>query len=116
MPTEPASVSTAYRYYVVIILVLVNTVNFIDRQAISVLGPAIQAEFGISNLMLGVVMGIAFTAFYATLGFPIARLADRKSRTTILAGVLVIWSGMTALCGAASSFAMLFVTRIGVGL
>lgn len=116
MPASPASYSTAYRYYVVVILVLVNTINFVDRMAISVLGPAIQAEFQVSNTLLGLVMGIAFTAFYATLGFPIARLLDRRKRNTILAFVVAIWSGMTALCGAAASFVMLFLFRIGVGI
>ncbi len=116
MSSQGAPYPASYRYYVVALLVVVNTLNFIDRQAISILGPAIQEEFNLSNTMLGLVMGIAFTVFYATLGFPIAKLADRKSRTNILAGVLVVWSGMTALCGAASSFLMLFVTRIGVGI
>lgn len=108
--------SAAYRNYVLFILVLVNTVNFVDRTAISVLSPSIQAEFQISNTLVGLVMGIAFTAFYATLGFPIARLLDRRHRTRLLALVLTIWSGMTALCGAALSFTMLFLFRIGVGI
>jgi MFS family permease len=116
MTTTPASPAGTYRYYVLVILVLVNTVNFIDRQAISVLGRSIQEEFQISNTLLGLVMGIAFTAFYATLGFPIARLADRTNRVRLLAGVITIWSGMTALCGAAASFAMLFLFRVGVGI
>jgi MFS family permease len=108
--------SAAYRNYVLFILVLVNTVNFVDRTAISVLVPGIQAEFQISNTLAGLVMGIAFTAFYATLGFPIARLLDRRRRSSVLALVLAIWSGMTALCGAAANFAMLFLFRIGVGV
>jgi predicted MFS family arabinose efflux permease len=111
----PAS-SAAYRNYVLFILVLVNTVNFVDRTAISVLAPSIQAEFKISNTLLGLVMGIAFTVFYATLGFPIARLLDRRRRSTLLALVLAIWSGMTALCGAAANFGMLFLCRVGVGI
>lgn len=110
------AVSTAYRNYVLFILVLVNTINFVDRMAISVLAPSIQAEFQVSNTMLGLVMGIAFTAFYATLGFPIARLLDRRRRNSLLALVVAIWSGMTALCGAATNFAMLFLFRIGVGV
>jgi predicted MFS family arabinose efflux permease len=61
-------------------------------------------------------MGIAFTFFYATLGFPVARLIDSRRRNTLLAAVLAIWSGMTALCGAAANFAMLFLFRIGVGI
>lgn len=108
--------SAAYRNYVLFILVVVNTLNFVDRMAISVLAPAIQEEFQVSNTMLGLVMGIAFTAFYATLGFPVARLLDRKRRNVMLAGVLAIWSGMTALCGAAANFAMLFLFRVGVGV
>ena len=108
--------SAAYRNYVLFILVLVNTVNFVDRTAISVLVPGIQAEFQISNTLAGLVMGIAFTAFYATLGFPIARLLDRRRRNSVLALVLAIWSGMTALCGAAANFAMLFLFRVGVGV
>jgi predicted MFS family arabinose efflux permease len=108
--------SAAYRNYVLFILVLVNTVNFVDRTAISVLAPSIQAEFQVSNTLLGLVMGIAFTAFYATLGFPIARMLDRRPRTSLLALVVTIWSGMTALCGAATNFAMLFLFRIGVDI
>jgi predicted MFS family arabinose efflux permease len=108
--------SAAYRNYVLFILVLVNTVNFVDRTAISVLVPGIKAEFGISDTLAGLVMGIAFTAFYATLGFPIARLLDRRRRSSLLALVLAVWSGMTALCGAAVSFIMLFLFRVGVGI
>jgi MFS family permease len=113
---DAPATSAAYRNYVLFILVLVNTVNFVDRTAISVLAPAIQAEFQVSNTLLGLVMGIAFTAFYATLGFPIARMLDRRRRNSLLALVVTIWSGMTALCGAATNFAMLFLFRIGVGI
>jgi MFS family permease len=108
--------STAYRYYVLAILVLVNTVNFIDRTAISILAPSIREEFQVSNTVTGLVMGIAFTFFYATLGFPIARLLDTKNRRNLLAGVLAIWSGMTALCGAAANIVQLFLFRVGVGI
>lgn len=111
----PAS-SVAYRNYVLFILVVVNTINFVDRMAIGVLMPGIQKEFGLSNTSAGAVMGIAFTAFYATLGLPIARLLDRRRRNSLLALVLAIWSGMTALCGAAVNFAMLFLFRVGVGI
>jgi MFS family permease len=117
MPNNPAPpVSVLYRNYVLIVLVVVNTLNFIDRTAISVLAPSIQEEFGVSNFMTGLVMGIAFTFFYATLGFPLARLMDKGRRNVILAGVLTIWSAMTALCGAAANFAVLFLFRVGVGI
>jgi predicted MFS family arabinose efflux permease len=108
--------SVLYRNYVLFMLVLVNTINFVDRTAISVLSPSIQAEFGVSNTVVGAVMGTAFTIFYATLAFPIARLIDRRRRNALLALVLAIWSGMTALCGAAVNIVMLFLFRVGVGI
>jgi predicted MFS family arabinose efflux permease len=108
--------SAAYRNYVLFILVVVNTVNFVDRTAISVLMPSIQKEFAITDTTVGLVMGIAFTVFYATLGFPVARLIDTRNRRSLLAVVLTIWSGMTALCGAAVNVAMLFLFRVGVGI
>jgi predicted MFS family arabinose efflux permease len=113
---NPPGADGAYKYYVLLILLLVNTVNFIDRQGISVLAGSFQAEFGISNTQLGAVMGIAFTVFYAFLGFPIARLADRWNRIWLLGGVLAVWSGMTALCGAAANAIQLFLFRVGVGI
>lgn len=114
--TSAPATTVAYRNYVLFILVLLNTLNFVDRTAISVLAPEIQAEFQVSNTLLGLVMGIAFTFFYATLGFPVARLIDRRSRRNMLAIVLTVWSGMTALCGAAASFVQLFLFRVGVGI
>jgi MFS family permease len=114
--TGAPATSVAYRNYVLFILVLLNTVNFVDRTAISVLAPDFQAEFQVSNTQVGLVMGIAFTFFYATLGFPIARLIDRYSRRNMLAVVLTVWSGMTALCGAAAGIVQLFLFRVGVGI
>jgi MFS family permease len=114
--TAAPAVSVAYRNYVLIVLVVLNLNNFLDRTSISVLAPSIQAEFGLSDTMVGLVMAIAFTAFYATLGFPLARMIDRHSRVRILSGVLALWSLMAALCGAAASFAQLFMFRSGVGI
>ena len=108
--------SNLYRYYVLMVLVLVNTVNFIDRQVISILAPAIKADLMISDKLLGVLMGLAFTVFYATLGFPIGRLADKYARVHVLTIVLTLWSGMTALCGTAANYLVLLLMRIGVGV
>ncbi|MDX1563718.1 MAG: MFS transporter, partial [Gammaproteobacteria bacterium] len=114
--TATTAVSAAYRNYVLLVLVVLNLNNFLDRTSISVLAPSIQAEFGLSDTLVGLVMGIAFTAFYATLGFPLARMIDKHSRVKILSAVLALWSAMAALCGAAQSFVQLFLFRIGVGI
>lgn len=113
--SAPAA-STAYRNYVLVVLVVLNLNNFLDRTSISALAPAIQDEFGLSDTLVGLVMGIAFTVFYATLAFPLARMIDHHNRVRILSGVLALWSLMATLCGTAASFLQLFMFRIGVGI
>jgi MFS family permease len=108
--------SLAYRSYVLAILVLVYTFNFIDRQIVGILAVPIKAELRLSDSQLGLMGGLAFALFYTFLGIPIARLADRVSRTTIITAALALWSLMTALCGITQSFTQLFLARVGVGV
>ena len=65
---------------------------------------------------MGLLTGLAFALFYATLGVPMARLADRWSRRNVLVISMAVWSGMTALCATATSFGQLALYRIGVGV
>lgn len=87
-----------------------------DAQVLSVVLPGIKAEFGVSDTALGLLTGLPFAIFYSVLGVPIARLADRGSRRDIVAASLAAFSAATALAGAAWSFAVLFATRIAVGI
>lgn len=107
---------TAYSRYVLTLLFFVSLSNHIDRQILNILIQPIKEEFGASDLMMGLLAGPAFALFYATAGIPIARLADSYSRRTIIAASAAIWSAMTMLSGAARSFGMLAVFRVGVGL
>jgi MFS family permease len=113
--TEPAA-SLAYRSYVLAVLVIVYTFNFIDRQIVGILAVPIKAELGLSDSQLGLMGGLAFALFYTLLGIPIARLADRVSRTGIMTAALALWSLMTAMCGVTHTFAQLFMARVGVGV
>jgi predicted MFS family arabinose efflux permease len=104
------------RAYTLFILVIVYTFNFIDRQIVGILAVPIKADLGLTDTQLGLMGGLAFALFYTGLGIPVAMLADRFSRTWIMTGALVIWSGMTAACGLAHNFWQLFLARLGVGL
>src|SRR6202045_354340 len=106
----------AYRSYVLAVLVVVYTFNFIDRQIVGILAVPIKAELHLSDSQLGLMGGLAFALFYTLLGIPIARLADRVSRTGIMTAALALWSLMTAVCGLTHSFAQLFMARMGVGV
>lgn len=104
------------RRYVLGVLVMVYTVNFIDRQILSILLQDIKTDLGLSDTKLGLLSGFAFAAFYATLGIPIARWADRGNRRNLIALALALWSGMTALSGFAVNFWQLLAARIGVAV
>lgn len=108
--------SAAYRGYVLGLLLAVYVVNFIDRSIVNILLQPIKQELQPSDTALGFLSGVAFAIFYATLGLPIARWADRGVRRDIIALALALWSGMTVLCGLARTFPQLALARIGVGV
>ena len=108
--------SPAARQYALSVLVVVYTFNFIDRQILSILLEPIKNELGLSDTALGMLTGFAFALFYATLGIPIARFADKGNRRNLIALALAIWSAMTALSGLAQNFWHMLLARIGVGV
>ena len=108
--------STRYRWLILIILTLIYGISLVDRQIVSILVEPIKAELEVSDTQMGYLSGLVFALFYATLGLPIAKLADRSNRKTIIAISLAIFSGMTALCGTATSYLQLALFRMGVGI
>lgn len=113
---KQAGMLSGNRAYILFILVLVYTFNFIDRQIIGILAVPIKADLGLTDTELGLMGGLAFALFYTGFGIPVAMLADRFSRTWIMTGALTIWSAMTAVCGLATNFWQLFAARLGVGV
>ena len=111
-----ALVSPVVRRYTMVVLTVVYMFNFVDRQILAILLPAIRDEFLVSDTVLGLLAGTAFALFYATLGVPIALLADRWNRRNLIAISLAIWSGMTALSGFAGNIWQLAIARVGVGI
>lgn len=100
-------------------LILLGTIymfNFIDRTIVAVVAEAIRRDLALSDLQLGLMGGLAFSFFYAALGIPLARLAERRSRVRLIAVVTALWSVMTMLSGAATSFVQLLLCRMGVGV
>lgn len=99
-------------------LLCVYILNFLDRQIVTILAEPIKRELGLSDTQLGLMTGLAFALFYAVLGIPIARYADRPdaNRVGLISISLVIWSGMTAISGFAQNFSQLLLARVGVGV
>lgn len=100
--------------YTLGVLFLVNVLNFVDRQLPSILAQSIKIDLGLSDTQLGLLGGVAFAFVYATLGLPLARLADTWSAKWVLTGCLVIWSLLTSAGGLARNFVQLAASRVGV--
>jgi MFS family permease len=113
---DASKVGSPYARYVLFVLVLIYTFNFVDRQILSILANDIKADLGISDAEIGFLYGTAFAVFYAIFGIPFGRLSDVWVRRRIIAYGLGFWSLMTALSGTARSFTMLAVYRFGVGI
>jgi len=110
------NVTNTYRNYVLAMLTLVYVFNFIDRQLLVILQESIKKELHLSDTQLGLLSGFTFAIFYVTLGIPIARMADKRSRRNTVAVSLGLWSIMTACSGIARNFVQLLLARIGVGI
>lgn len=106
----------AYPYFVLLLLGLVYTFNYLDRQIVSILAEPIKAELNLTDTQIGLVSGFAFALFYTSFGIPIAWLADRANRVRVVAIACFVWSLFAGLCGLAGNFVHLLGARIGVGV
>ena len=101
---------------VLALLLIAYIFNFLDRQILGILAQPIKADLHLSDTQFGAIGGLAFAMLYSALGIPLAYLADKTSRSGVIAASLAVWSAFTALCGTAGSFGQLFLYRLGVGV
>jgi MFS family permease len=113
-PIRPVTRRQAGR--ALLILTLVYTFSFLDRQILGILAEPIKNELHLRDWQVGALTGLAFALFYSTLSLPVARYADRAHRPRLIAAALAIWSLFTAAGALCSTFAQLAVARFGVGL
>src|ERR1700691_1739227 len=112
---EPETGGKAYRLYVLGLLFLVYVIHHLDRNILLLLQEPIRKEFGLSDSQLGMLTGIVYALPFALAGVPFGALVDRVTRTGLVAMLVVVWSGFTALSGLAHSFMQLVVARAAIG-
>ena len=105
-----------YPYVVVLILGLVYTFSYLDRQIVAILAEPIKADLNLTDTQIGMLSGLTFALFYTAFGIPVAWLADRKNRVRIVAAACMLWSLFSGLCGLSQNFLHLVLARIGVGI
>lgn len=106
----------AYKRYVTGLLLTIYVFNLMDRGVFGFLMEPIKKELGLSDTELGFLAGPAMVVFYATLGVPVARLADRSNRVNIIAIAVALWSGIVAMTATVGTFWQFALARVGVGV
>ena len=102
--------------YALALVALTNAMSLLDRNILAILAPRIKHDIGIGDAEMGLLYGTVFALFYALFSLPLGRLADGWVRTRLLGITLAFWSVATALAAAAHGFALLAVSRLGVGI
>ena len=108
--------SSQQAWYGVVILTLAYILSFLDRQLLSLVVTDVKSDLDLTDSQVSIILGFAFALFYTTMGIPIGRLADKKSRRTIIGIGITFWCFMTAATGIVKTYAQLFIARIGVGV
>ncbi|WP_176593595.1 MFS transporter [Sphingobium sp. EM0848] len=110
------NVTRAAPWIALALLAAMNLMNYYDRLLVVVLSQPLRVEFSLSDTQYALLTGPAFVLVYAVASLLFGRLADSHGRRWLIAFVIALWSGMTALCGFAKSFALLAMARAGVGI
>lgn len=113
---EPGSSVRGYAWLVLAMLMLANLLSFMDRFLMNVVSQPVKEELHLTDWQLGLLNGTSFALSSTLVGLPIARLADRINRASLISICMVVWSGMTMLCGTAASLGQMLLFRTGVGV
>ena len=97
-------------------LMLLNVMNFVDRQLLASFSNFIVPDLELTNTEFGLLTGLVFLTFYSAAGLFMGALADTVNRTRFIAVGLALWSILTAASGAARGFASMALPRMFIGV
>jgi MFS family permease len=113
---QAAEFTRGYRAWALFILMLLNALNVADRQGLAAVAPALKSDLRLTDTEMGLIQGLAFAIFHSLLGLPLARLAERRSRTRIVAASMAMFACFSALASQIRGFTALLVCRVGVSI
>ncbi|HEX7821639.1 MAG TPA: MFS transporter [Sphingobium sp.] len=116
MSTSPLRAMPQNSWVFLIILTLIYSTSWIDRSVLIILAEPIRKDLGLADSEMGLLTGLAFSLVYSLSGVAVARLADTRSRKTIIAASASFFGLMTTICGFAQGFAFLALARMGVAV
>jgi MFS family permease len=106
----------AYKRYVLATLTAVYTLNLVDRVLMILLLEPIKQDLRLSDTQLGFLTGIAFGLFYAIVGLPLARLADRGNRVTLASISIGLWALTVMSCLFVTHYFQLVLARVAAAI
>ncbi|ABQ68370.1 major facilitator superfamily MFS_1 [Rhizorhabdus wittichii RW1] len=101
---------------VVLLFLFIYVISYIDRQILSLVVQPVKAALGLSDFQIGLLQGLAFSLVLAVAAVLASPLIDRGNRARLLGLCMILWCGMTVLCGLAHDFGMLLLARTGLAL
>lgn len=117
MSTDPvAHRVSGTAWYALALVALSNAMSLLDRNILAILAPNIKADLGIGDAEMGLLYGTVFALFYALFSLPLGRLSDGWLRNRILSISILFWSVASGLAAFANGFALLAISRLGVGI
>jgi predicted MFS family arabinose efflux permease len=96
----------------VLVLALAGVVSAVDRFVLNLVVDPVRADLGLTEIQIGLLQGLAFGLFYATVGLPLGLTADRYSRRWIVIIGIAVWSLATAASGLVQSFGAMFAALL----
>ena len=110
-----SAVSRQRQFRLLLVLGLINFINFADRLVIVPLFPLLRDQFSLTDAQLGALQTV-LELVLAVATVPFALLADRVNRRVIIAVGVMIWSLASLFSGLAGTYAALLVARALVGI
>jgi MFS family permease len=108
--------NSLYRWYVVILLLLIFILSYLDRYIVTLLVEPIKKAMGLSDFQVGLLLGPAFSLFHVLVSIPLGWYGDRSNRKYLLIAGIIIWCAMTTGSGLVVTFIPLLLMRLGLGL
>jgi MFS family permease len=113
---RPESSSALYKWYVVVLLLLVYILSYFDRYILSLVIEPIKHTMHLTDFQVGLLLGPAFSLFNMIVIIPLGWHADRSSRKWLLIVGILAWCSMTSAAAFVITFVPLLLLRLGLGL
>lgn len=102
-------------YFAACVLAIVQMCAMLNNGVMTLLVEPVKRDLDLTDLEMSYLLGFSVVLFYAFVGIPAARLADRHNRKWLMTISVAVWSAATAACGLANSFWQFFAARFGIG-